>query len=146
MAQLASLFRRFVRASDGVAAVEFALVVPVFVMFCMGIIEGGRMMWIRNSIQTATEEAARYAMAHTAATDTELETMAADYFDSVSMDAPVFDAQHATVDEMDYVTITGVYTFQYKFAFFDFGDLQLTGKARVPLLSGAIDIETEPGV
>ena len=144
MRKVSSQLRRFGRAADGVAAVEFALVVPVFILFCVGIFEGGRMMWIRNSIQTATEEAARYAMAHTTATETELETMAADYFDSVSMDTPTFDAQRQTVDEMEYVTITGAYTFHYQFAFFDFGDVQLTGKARVPLLSGPVEAEPEP--
>jgi Flp pilus assembly protein TadG len=127
--------RRFARASEGAAAVEFAIIVPVFVMFCMGIIEGGRMLWIRNSIQTATEEAGRYAMAHTTATDTELITHAADYFDSVGMDNPTFTVVRDTVDDMDFVTISGAYSFQYMFSVFDFGDVELDGKARVPLVS-----------
>ncbi len=135
MQRLASLLRRFARASDGVAAVEFAIIVPVFVAFTLGIFEGGRMLWIRNSIQTATEEAARYAMAHTTATDAELITEAADYFDAVSMDTPVFTVVRDTVDDVDYVTVNGVYTFQYLFSIFDFGDVQLDGKARVPLIS-----------
>ncbi|HEV8695855.1 MAG TPA: TadE/TadG family type IV pilus assembly protein [Lysobacter sp.] len=84
--------RRFLRATDGAAAVEFALVVPVFILFCIGIFEAGRMMWIRNSIQTATEEAARYAMVHTTATDPELAAHASNYYDDVSLDAPTFTA------------------------------------------------------
>jgi len=135
MLKLSSLLRRFTRASDGAAAVEFAIIVPVFVMFIMGIFEGGRMMWIRNSIQTATEEAARYAMAHTTATDTVLITKAADYFDSVSIDNPTFTVVRDKVGTMDFVTISGVYTFNYLFSFFDFGDIKLDGKARVPLVS-----------
>jgi Flp pilus assembly protein TadG len=135
MRRLASLLRRFTRASDGVAAVEFAIIVPVFVAFCLGIFEGGRMLWIRNSIQTATEEAARYAMAHTTATDAELIDHASDYFDAVGMNAPTFTVVRDTVDDMDYVTVNGVYTFEYLFSIFDFGDVELDGKARVPLLS-----------
>lgn len=135
MVRLSSLLRRFARASDGAAAIEFAIIVPVFVMFCMGIIEGGRMLWIRNSIQTATEEAGRYAMAHTTATDAELIAQAADYFDSVGMDNPTFTVVRDTTGGMNFVTINGVYTFQYLFSVFDFGNVELDGKARVPLVS-----------
>ncbi len=135
MIRLSSQLRRFARASEGAAAIEFAIILPVFVMFVMGIFEGGRMMWIRNSIQTATEEAGRFAMAHTTATDAELITQAADYFDSVSMDNPTFTVVRDTTGSMDFVTITGVYTFQYMFSIFDFGNVELDGKARVPLVS-----------
>ncbi len=135
MVRLSSLLRRFARASDGAAAIEFAIIVPVFMMFCMGIIEGGRMLWIRNSIQTATEEAGRYAMAHTTATNAQLITHAADYFDSVGIDNPTFTVVRDTTGGMNFVTITGAYSFQYLFSFFDFGNVELDGKARVPLVS-----------
>jgi len=135
MVRLSSLLRRFARASEGVAAVEFAIILPVFVMFVMGIFEGGRMLWIRNSIQTATEEAGRFAMAHTTATDAELIAQAADYFDSVGMDNPTFTIVRDTVDDMDFVTISGAYSFQYMFSVIDFGNVELDGKARVPLVS-----------
>jgi Flp pilus assembly protein TadG len=127
--------RRFLRATDGAAAVEFALVVPVFILFCIGILEAGRIMWIRNSIQTATEEAARYAMAHTAATDTELAAHASNYYDDVSLDAPTFTVTRDTTGGVNFVTVSGAYTFQFEFSFFDFGAIQLDGKARVPLIS-----------
>jgi Flp pilus assembly protein TadG len=127
--------RRFLRATDGAAAVEFAIIVPVFILFCVGIFEAGRMMWIRNSIQTATEEAARFAMAHTTSTDEELVALAADYFDSVSMDAPTFTVVRDTTGGVDFVTVSGTYTFEFNFTFFDFGNIELDGKARVPLIS-----------
>ncbi len=134
MVRLSSLLRRFMRASDGAAVIEFAIVVPVFLMFVFGIIEGGRMLWIRNSIQTATEEAGRFAMAHTTATDTELITHATDYFDSVGIDNPTFTVVRDTTGGMDFVTISGVYSFQPMVAIIDFGSVQLDGKARVPLV------------
>lgn len=43
----------------GATAAEFALVVPVFLAMVFGSIELGRFMWIRNSLQTAVEAAAR---------------------------------------------------------------------------------------
>jgi Flp pilus assembly protein TadG len=118
--------RCFLRATNGAAAVEFAIVAPIFILFCIGIFEAGRMMWIRNSIQTATEEAARYAMVHTTATDTEL---------AVSLDAPTFTITRDTTDGVNFVTVSGAYTFQFEFTFFDFGNIELNGKARVPLIS-----------
>jgi len=127
--------RRFLRATDGAAAVEFAIIAPVFILFCIGIFEAGRMMWIRNSIQTATEEAARYAMVHTAATDTELAKHATDYYADVSLDTPTFTITRDTTDDMNFVTVSGAYTFKFEFTFFDFGTIELDGKARVPLIS-----------
>jgi Flp pilus assembly protein TadG len=127
--------RRFVKAIDGVAAIEFALVVPVFILFCVGIFEAGRMMWIRNSIQTATEEAARYAMAHTTSTDEELVALAEDYFGAISIDAPAFTIVRDTTGGVNFVTVTGTYTFEFEFTFFDFGNIELDGKSRVPLIS-----------
>jgi Flp pilus assembly protein TadG len=135
MRKVSSQLRRFARAADGVAAVEFALVVPVFILFCVGIFEAGRMMWIRNSIQTATEEATRYAMAHTTSTDEELVALAEDYFDSVSIDDPSFTIARDTTGGVNFVTVRGTYTFEFKFTFFDFGDIELDGKSRVPLIS-----------
>jgi Flp pilus assembly protein TadG len=127
--------RRLLRARDGATAVEFALVAPVFILFCLGIVEGGRMMWIRNSIQTAADEAARYAMVHTSASDAELTKHAANYYADVSLDAPTFTVSRDTTDGVDFVSISGTYTFKFEFTFFDFGTIELDGKARVPLIS-----------
>jgi len=44
----------------GGAAIEFALVCPVLVAILFGIVEMGRMFYIRQSLEYATEEAARY--------------------------------------------------------------------------------------
>jgi Flp pilus assembly protein TadG len=133
MRKMSGQVRSFLRAVDGAAAIEFAIIVPIFIMFCFGIIETGRMMWIRNSIQTASEEAARFAMAHASATDAELVAKAADYFDNVSIDTPTFGVVRDTTNDVDFVTVEGTYTFQFMFTFFDVGAIELNGKARVPL-------------
>jgi len=135
MCALVRRLRRFLRATDGAAAVEFAIIAPVFVIFLISIFEGGRMMWIRNSIQTATEEAGRWAMVNTAASDDQIRTKASDYYGEVGLDTPDFAIDRDTTDGVDYVTITGSYSFGYEFAFFNFGTIQLAGKARVPLIS-----------
>ena len=133
-ARLSPLLRRFRRAEAGAVAVEFAFVIPVFVVFCLGIIEVGRAMWIRNSIQTATEEAGRFAMAHTTATDATLVSHAEDYFDAVGADEPVFVVAHDTVGGVNFVTVSGTYTFNSMFSFIDIFDVTLDGQSRVPLV------------
>lgn len=44
----------------GGAAIEFAFVAPVLLAIVFGIVEMGRMFYIRQSLEYATEEAARY--------------------------------------------------------------------------------------
>jgi len=50
--------------TDGVAAVEFAVVLPVFLLFVFGMIEFGRAYWTWNTMRLAVEEGGRYAMVH----------------------------------------------------------------------------------
>lgn len=52
----------------GNTAVEFALVLPLLLMILVASLEFGRAMWIRQSLQFAVEEAARYALVEDDAT------------------------------------------------------------------------------
>jgi Flp pilus assembly protein TadG len=45
--------------SDGTAAVEIAILMPVFLVFLFGIVEFGRLMWTQAALQFAVEAAAR---------------------------------------------------------------------------------------
>ncbi len=51
---------RFLKNRRGATAVEFALIMPFFLAMILGLVEFGRAMWIRNTMQYAVEEAARY--------------------------------------------------------------------------------------
>ena len=130
-----SLVRRLIRSADGATAVEFALVVPVFLTFCLGTFEFGRMLWVRNSLQTATEEASRYAMTHTTATDTQLVSQASSYFNSLGTGAATFTIVRDTTNSVDFVTVNGAYSFRFMFPFLDYGTVNLAGKSRAPLIS-----------
>lgn len=59
MRRLAQL-PRDIRASS---AAEFALVLPLLIIFLFGIIDVGRLMWVWNSAEKATQIGARYAVA-----------------------------------------------------------------------------------
>jgi Flp pilus assembly protein TadG len=47
------------RAREGVAAIEFAMLVPVLLLMFLGVVEFARMMWMQASLQAAVETAAR---------------------------------------------------------------------------------------
>lgn len=49
----------------GSIAVEFAFIVPPLILFLLGAIEGGRMLWAQNALQYAVEQAARCAVVDT---------------------------------------------------------------------------------
>lgn len=52
----------------GAAAIEFAIVGPLLFTLLLGIVEMGRMFYVRESLEYATEQAARYYMVNPAAT------------------------------------------------------------------------------
>ena len=45
----------------GTAALEFAILMPVFLVMFFGIVEFGRLLWTQTTMQHAVEAAARYA-------------------------------------------------------------------------------------
>jgi Flp pilus assembly protein TadG len=44
--------------------VEFALVFPIFILLLVGMFDLGHVVWVNNSISTASREAARLAVVH----------------------------------------------------------------------------------
>ena len=59
---LHNVFRLFRRRRWGSAAVEFAIVAPIFFLFVFGIIEYGRMVMVQQVITNASREGARQAV------------------------------------------------------------------------------------
>ncbi len=57
-----SLLSRFARNDKGATAVEFAIILPVLLLFVFGIIEWGLYMYNRQVITNAAREGARYGV------------------------------------------------------------------------------------
>lgn len=55
--------RSFLRDQHGATAVEFALVLPVALLFLLGIIDVGRYAWAFNRLEKAVQMGTRYAVA-----------------------------------------------------------------------------------
>ncbi|NUT01426.1 MAG: pilus assembly protein [Sphingomonas sp.] len=58
-------FRDILREADGAAAAEFALVLPILILFLLGTIDVGRYMWTINKVEKATQMGARMAVVTT---------------------------------------------------------------------------------
>lgn len=61
---------------SGAVAVEFALVLPVMVVFMLGIIEWGRYMYTYNTMQFGCEQAVRWGVYHITGTSAAVEDYA----------------------------------------------------------------------
>ena len=79
----ASRIRRLSRRS-GVAAVEFAIVAPVFFVLVFGMIEFGRMVMVQQILTNASREGARRAVLDAATTDN-VTTVVNDYLTSAAI-------------------------------------------------------------
>jgi Flp pilus assembly protein TadG len=70
---------------EGAAAVEFALVVPIFLLFVFGIIEFGRAIMVQQVLVNASREGARQAVLD-GATSTDVVNTVLEYAQDASID------------------------------------------------------------
>ncbi|TNE42635.1 MAG: pilus assembly protein [Alphaproteobacteria bacterium] len=70
------LFDKLRRDKRGIAAVEFAILSPIIIVMIVGVLETGRLLYTRSSLQSGLEMAGRYAMVHPNASQTELQAIA----------------------------------------------------------------------
>jgi Flp pilus assembly protein TadG len=128
-----SLFE-FLGCRAGSVAVEFALIIPVALTILVGIVEVGRALWIRVSLQFAVEEGARYMMVHQNAADADLTAFALDKLAGIDPDSVDLSLLRETVDGTDFVTVSATFQFYYVASLMTGEPFLLTGSSRAPLL------------
>jgi Flp pilus assembly protein TadG len=129
----ARLFK-FMGCRAGSVAVEFALIIPVALAILVGIVEVGRALWIRTSLQFAVEEGARYMMVHQNADDADLTAFALDKLAGIDPASVDLSLLRETVDGTDFVTVSATFQFHYVASLITGEPFLLTGSSRAPLL------------
>jgi Flp pilus assembly protein TadG len=72
---------------NGVAAVEFAFVAPVFFLLVLGLVEMGRMLMIQQSLTNAAREGCRMAVMGTTTSSSDVDSAVRNYLQSVTAKA-----------------------------------------------------------
>lgn len=100
MQQLPARLRsqRFARDGAGSAAVEIALILPVLLMFLLGVMEFGRLFFTQASLQYAVSQAARCRAigAAACASDSQTASFAASKVAGVKVDSSAFTVTTST--------------------------------------------------
>lgn len=85
-----------------------------FILLMTGVLEIGRLAWTYNVVDYAVDEAARYAVLHQDALDSEVEQYAQDLLNGffVPVASLNITVNTTTSSGVDFIEITGTYNFQ----------------------------------
>jgi Flp pilus assembly protein TadG len=102
--------RSAIRGKRGTAALEYGLVVPVLLLFLLGIIDMGRLMWTYAGLSRAVAEGARCGAVNTAicGTNAQIQTAAAAAVWGMTIPSSVF-----SVYQENGVRVKASYTFKF---------------------------------
>jgi Flp pilus assembly protein TadG len=125
------LFSR-IKRDDGTVAIEFAIIGLIFFAMLLGSIELGRAMWMRNSVQFAAEEAARWALVQAAENSTAVVNFARGRLTGSPASATIT-APYVTVAGVRYVVVTVTQVFTPVTTLVSTGIITVTGQARMPV-------------
>ncbi|WIM13240.1 TadE/TadG family type IV pilus assembly protein [Enhydrobacter sp.] len=118
----------------GGAALEFAMVAPVFIGLTLGALELGRMYYVRQNLEYATEQAARYYSLNPSASTSDV-TSKFDGFlvGNIASNATVSYADTTNCNGNAYVvctTVTATYPFSFTSSYLGFAPTTLTARSR----------------
>lgn len=116
----------------GAAAIEYALILPAVLLFVIGIIDTGRLIWTYTTLSRAVEAAARCAAINTIECGTVAQTQsyAATQAWGLTISAQAFTVTTAACG----IQVKGTYDFTFAIPAFtkDFGTITLTATACYP--------------
>jgi Flp pilus assembly protein TadG len=127
----ASLFRRLWRDARGIAAVEFAFVAPVMVLFIIAVMEMGRLFLIHNAMTYAADEAARTAMVRKVITKSELEALTKSYAAALEPERTTVNVTIEPYDDGWRTNISVQYQFHLMVSVVGLGQFNMVRSARV---------------
>lgn len=117
----------------GVAAVEFALMAPVFLGLVIGVIEFGRAAYTQGVVSFAAEEATRYAVVNYSITEEEVRDLTEDCLLGINRDhinAIVVTGPIDPVDNTRTISVQVSYDFQFLLPYMPDGVIAISGTSR----------------
>ena len=66
----------YIRDSGGAAILEFAIILPVYLLFVFGIIELGYVLWGKSALEHGASYGARYAFVHPTSSSSDVQNAA----------------------------------------------------------------------
>jgi Flp pilus assembly protein TadG len=126
--------RRLFLDRRGGLAIEMALVIPVFLALVIGVVEFGRVLAIRSSLQYAVEEAARYAMVRQTLDASKLTTLVKDRVAAADTENVAVAVSDEVSGGVKYWKISASYSVTMVTSMFGIGPITLTGASRIPAL------------
>ncbi|MFZ2466851.1 TadE/TadG family type IV pilus assembly protein [Parvibaculum sedimenti] len=94
--------------TSGAAAIEFALVVPLVLLFTIGIVDVGRLLWTQTTLDRAVQAAARCAAVNTTTcgSATSIKNYAVTQAYGMNIDSSAFTVSTGTSDICVYASLT----------------------------------------
>ncbi len=104
--------KRFLKDGRGSAAVETAMVLPLFLLMVFGFFEFGRIYWIQSTMNNAVTAAGRYAMLNVSATTSQIQTQAQANVVGMPAATIAFSVSTSASGGVNYATINASYAYQ----------------------------------
>lgn len=135
MKHLLQSAQRTLNDRRGASAVEFALICPVMIMMLFGVLETGRVLHTKSSLQRGVEIAARYTMVNQTATASELQTVAfGDYAPTGDGGTkPSIKIAQVTLSGVDFMVISATLDHTMSIPLLSSRKIGLSAESRVPL-------------
>lgn len=114
-AAIACRLRQLATDPTGSPTTEFALVLPVFLLFLFGVIEFGRVLFTLATLHFAAAEATRFASVNFPATNAEIQAAAADRMvlvDPAGITRLTVISQEVEADQTKLITVEIDYAFR----------------------------------
>lgn len=137
--RLASRLRSLCSDGRGGALVELAITLPILMAILLGIVDFGRLFYVRQSLEYATEEAARYYMLNPSTASSSVTSyLQGKMAGGMGSGITVSYADTANCNGTSSVTctlITANYTFNFATSYLGLGSTTLTAKAQAVRVS-----------
>ncbi len=133
-AGLRRLCARVAACRLGSVAIEFAVLLPVFLALIYGLFEFARIAWTQSTLEYAVEEAARFAMVNPTAEATKITDVANDRATGLDAAEIQFTVTFETLGGGQFVKVDGTYNFVPIVKIVGLGTFDITSTARMPIV------------